>query len=142
MTMMSDPYEWTWRGWVAAILPILVLLGPGVVTSHAAEGEATYSKDIAPILQRSCERCHRPGQIAPMSLTSYEEARPYARAIKNRTQLRNRQGVMPPWMIEKNIGIQGYKGDISLSEAEIQLIADWADNGAARGKPRRPPPAS
>ena len=135
MTMISDPYEWTWRGWVAAILPILVLLGPGVVTSHAVEGEATYSKDIAPILQRSCERCHRPGQMAPMSLTSYEEARPYARAIKNRTQLRNRQGVMPPWMIEKNIGIQGYKGDISLSEAEIQLIADWADNGAPRGNP-------
>ena len=142
MTMVkSDANNWTLRGWVVATLPVLVLLGPGVATSQAAEGEATYSKDVAPILQRSCERCHRPGQIAPMSLTSYEEVRPYARAIKNRTALRNRMGVMPPWMIEKNIGIQGYKNDISLSEAEIQLIADWADNGAPRGNPGDLPPA-
>ena len=106
----------------------------------AAAAEVTYTKDIAPILQRSCEQCHRPGQIAPMSLRTYEEVRPYARSIKNRTALRNRMGVMPPWMIEKNIGIQGYKNDRSLSEAEIQLIADWADDGAPRGNPADLPP--
>ena len=61
-----------------------------------AAAQATYSKDIAPILQRSCENCHRPGQIAPMALTNFEEVRPYARAIKFRTSLRNRPGVMPP----------------------------------------------
>ena len=105
-----------------------------------AAAEVTYSKDIAPILQRSCEKCHRPGQIAPMALTNYEEVRPYARAIKFRTSLRNRPGVMPPWMMEKNIGIQEYKNDPSLSEAEIQLIGEWADNGAARGNPADLPP--
>ena len=101
----------------------------------SAAAEVTFTKDIAPILQRSCEQCHRPGQIAPMSLQTYEEVRPYARAIKNRTALTSRMGVMPPWMIEKDIGIQGFKNDRSLSETEVQLIAEWADAGAPRGNP-------
>src|SRR5688572_21021476 len=57
----------------------------------------TFTKDIAPILQRSCQQCHRPDSLAPMSLMTYEEARPYARAMKAKTALRGRQGVMPPW---------------------------------------------
>src|SRR5262245_49164314 len=59
----------------------------------------TFTKDVAPILQRSCQSCHRPGSVAPMSLISYEDVRPYARAIKQRTQLRDKPGVMPPWYI-------------------------------------------
>lgn len=97
--------------------------------------EATFSKDIAPILQRSCQKCHRPNSLAPMSLITYEEVRPWARAIKNRTALRDRMGVMPPWYIEKDIGIQRFENDPSLSDEEVALIAAWADNGAPQGNP-------
>ena len=99
----------------------------------AAAGEVTFTKDIAPILQRSCQTCHRPDGVAPMSLVTYEEVRPWARAIKQRTGLGPRAGVMPPWYIEKNIGIQHYKDDPSLSESEIAKVAKWADSGAPRG---------
>ncbi len=98
-----------------------------------AAPEVTFTKDIAPILQRSCQNCHRPGQVAPMSLVTYEDARPWARAMKQRTGLRDKAGVMPPWYIEKNIGIQHYKNDPSLSDAEVAKIAKWADTGAPRG---------
>ena len=98
-------------------------------------GEVTYTRDIAPILQRSCVQCHNVDGGAPMPLTSYEEVRPYARAIKTRTHMGPRAGVMPPWFIEKNIGIQRYKGDPSLSEAELARISSWVDNGAPRGNP-------
>ena len=65
--------------------------------------EITFTKDIAPILQRSCQDCHRTDSIAPMSLLTYEEARPWARSIKDKVVTR----AMPPWYIDKNIGIQG-----------------------------------
>ena len=103
-------------------------------------GEVTFAKDIAPILQRSCQHCHQPDSIAPMSLLTYEEARPWARAIKQRTALRRGRGAMPPWFIEKDIGIQRFKDDISLTEAEIAKIGKWADNGAPRGNPADLPP--
>lgn len=79
--------------------------------------------------------------MAPMSLLTYEEVRPWARSIKQRTALRNRTGVMPPWFIEKDVGIQRYQDDPSLSEAEIALIADWVDRGAPEGDPADLPPA-
>jgi len=112
------------------------------VSETAAQTKAavTFSKDIAPILQRSCQQCHRPGSVAPMSLLTYEEARPYARAMKARTALRDRRGAMPPWYIEKNVGIQHFKDDFSLSEEDIATIAAWADNGAPQGNPADAPP--
>ena len=108
--------------------------------SAAAEHEVTFARDIAPILQRSCQECHRPASVAPMSLLTYEEVRPWARAIKTRTALRNKRGAMPPWFIEKDIGIQQYKNDPSLTEEEIEKIAVWADNGAPLGNPADLPP--
>ncbi|SVA01511.1 uncharacterized protein METZ01_LOCUS54365, partial [marine metagenome] len=81
------------------------------VAQPAAHGDVTFTKDIAPILQRSCQKCHRPNSLAPMSLITYDEVRPWARSIKQRTGLRNRMGVMPPWYIEKDIGIQQFKDD-------------------------------
>jgi mono/diheme cytochrome c family protein len=109
----------------------------------AAPGEVTFTKDIAPILQRSCQNCHRPGGVAPMPLTTYEEVRPWARSIKMRTGIGPKAGVMPPWYVEKNIGIQHYKDDPSLSDEEIARIAKWADGGAPRGNPAdMPPPKS
>ena len=100
-----------------------VVLAAGIALPAWSAGgqtdEVTFTKDIAPILQRSCQHCHRPDSIAPMSLLTYEEARPWARAIKQRTSLRRGRGAMPPWFIEKDIGIQRFKDDISLTEAEI-----------------------
>ena len=106
-----------------------------------AAGAVTFSKDIAPIFQRSCQNCHQPNSVAPMSLISYTDARPWAKSIKARVLIRNKRGAMPPWYIEKNIGIQHYKNDNSLSDDEIAKIVSWADNGAPEGNPADLPPA-
>ena len=119
---------------------VLALPLPALAQSSPAAAQVTFTKDIAPILQRSCQRCHRPESVAPMSLITYEDARPWARAMKQRTGLRNKPEAMPPWFIEKDIGVQGFKGDLSLTEEEIEKIAIWADNGAPRGNPADMPP--
>lgn len=124
-------------GWKLALG--LALLS-SVMVSAPQTAEVTFSKDIAPILQRSCQNCHRPDGVAPMSLVSYEDVRPWARSIKMRTGLGPKAGVMPPWYVEKNIGIQHFQNDPSLSDAEIAAIAKWADNGAPRGNPADMPP--
>ena len=113
-------------------LAVVALFLPANALAQATP-QVTFAKDIAPILQRSCQQCHRPGSVAPMSLLTYEEARPWARAMKNRTAFRNRRGAMPPWFIEKDLGIQHYKNDPSLTEEEIAKIAIWADSGAPLG---------
>jgi hypothetical protein len=97
--------------------------------------EVTFNKDIAPILERSCINCHRAGGAAPMSFTSYQEVRRYAQRIMDRTAIRDRMGAMPPWYAEKDIGIQHYIGDPSLSDEELALIQAWATNGAPEGRP-------
>jgi mono/diheme cytochrome c family protein len=112
----------------------------GQIASNTDHPQVTFTKDIAPILQRSCQKCHRPDSVAPMSLLTYEEVRPWARSIKYRTGRRNKPDAMPPWYIEKNVGIQQYKGDISLSDQEIAKIATWVDSGAPRGNPADMPP--
>src|SRR5262245_40720611 len=105
-----------------------VSFSPGAMSGQtpAAPPRVPFTKDIAPILQRSCQNCHRPESLAPMSLLTYEEVRPYAAAIKRRTALRGKQGSMPPWYIEKNIGIQHYKNDTSLSDEDLDKIKWWA----------------
>ena len=120
----------------------LVGLAALVVASAPAAAQTavehpTFSKDIAPILQRSCQKCHRPNALAPMPLISYEDVRPWARAIKYRTGLRDQMGVMPPWYIEKDIGIQEFKDDWSLSDAEIEMIAPLGRQRRAAGQSRR-----
>ena len=95
----------------------------------------TFSKDIAPILQRSCENCHRVDGGGPMSLVTYQEVRRYASRIREKTAIRDRMGAMPPWYVEKDIGIQHYQNDPSLSDRELALIQAWVDNGAPEGNP-------
>ena len=130
-----------WKLAAAAVAAIALLGVPQVAAAGQSGGEeVTFTKDIAPILQRSCQNCHRPNSVAPMSLLTYEEVRPWARSIKQRTALRNRMGVMPPWFIEKDVGIQNFKEDISLSEVEIEAIGAWVDAGAPRGNPADMPP--
>jgi hypothetical protein len=104
--------------------------------AFAADSNVTFNKDIAPILQRSCQNCHRPGSIAPMSLLTYEDARPWARAIKSKVVLRQ----MPPWHVDRNVGIDKFKDDPSLSAAEIAAISAWVDQGAPEGNPKDMPP--
>jgi hypothetical protein len=115
---------------------------PAAATAQSDDspGEVTFTTDIAPILQRSCQQCHRPDGIAPMPLTTYEEVRPWARAMKMKTGLGPRMGVMPPWFVEKDLGIQKFKDDPSLSNEEIAKIAKWSDSGAPRGNPADMPP--
>ncbi len=115
-------------------LPTAATLTLGAAPKTASE--VTFTKDIAPILQRSCQQCHRPESVAPMSLITYDDARPWARSMKAKTALREK----PPWFVEKNIGIQEFKDDISLSDEEIAAIAAWADAGAPRGNPADMPP--
>src|SRR5262245_38779657 len=128
---------------IAAALA-LTMGAPGTALRAAQADTAaapTFTRDIAPILQRSCQNCHRPDGVAPMALVTYEQVRPYARAIKQRTSIGPHRGVMPPWYVEKNVGNQKYKNDPSLSEAEIATIGRWADAGAPQGNPADLPPA-
>ena len=130
----------TRHGLLGAAPLLALLLAPASLSAGEAAGEVTFTRDVAPILQRSCQSCHRPNSLAPMSLITYEEVRPWARSIKQRTGLRNRMGVMPPWFLEKDVGIQAIKEDTSLSEDEIRTIAAWVDAGAPRGNPDDLPP--
>lgn len=95
--------------------------------------EVTFHKDIEPILQRSCQTCHRDGGVAPMPLVTYEQTVPFAGLIEYKTGLRDRAGAMPPWYAEKNVGIQHFKSDPSLSDEEIAAISTWARSGAPQG---------
>ena len=126
---------------VAVAVTASVAAFPQAAAAQAAAGESvTFSRDVAPILQRSCQKCHRPEALAPMALITYDEVRPWARAIRNRTGLRDKPGAMPPWFIEKDVGIQSFKDDPSLSDEEIRLIARWVDAGAPEGDPAGLPP--
>src|SRR5690349_19572104 len=109
----------------------------GVSSLVAAEpGSATpvFSKDIAPILYRHCASCHRAGQIAPMSLLSYEEVRPWAASIREKVAT----GAMPPWHSAAPAG--QFSNDRRLSDAEKALISRWAAGGAPKGDIKELPP--
>ena len=125
--------------WLVAALVIPMAGLNSIAQSTAAPGEVTFTKDIAPILQRSCQQCHRPDGVAPMPLVTFEDVRPWARSIKLRTGRGPHAGVMPPWYVEKDLGVQHFKNDPSLSADEIAKIAAWADGGAPRGNPAELP---
>src|SRR5215813_7220207 len=109
------------------------LMTVGAVVALAAPGLAadtpnrpvTFSKQIAPIFQTKCQECHQPNSIAPMSLITYKEVRPWARAIKQRVASRQ----MPPWHIDPSVGVQKFKNDMSLSNEQIDAIVRWVDAG-------------
>ena len=107
-----------------------------IVATASADDAPTYSRDVAPIIQGSCQQCHRPDGIGPMSLLTYEQTLPFAPLIRYRVE----QRIMPPWHLDRTVGIQEYKNDISLSDAEIETIVRWADAGAPEGDPADLPP--
>ncbi|MXZ71579.1 MAG: cytochrome c [Acidobacteria bacterium] len=118
------------------VLLLGALLLPGAAVAQSADPEEpTFANDVAPILYESCVNCHRPGEIAPMSLISYQEVRPWARSIKNKVETR----AMPPWHLDRHIGIQKFKNDPSLTDAQIATIVRWVDNGAPQGNPADTP---
>src|SRR4029077_1375118 len=80
--------------------------------------EITFAKDVAPILQEKCQKCHRPGEMAPMSLLTYPEVRPLARAVKTKVVARE----MPPWYVDTKIGIQKFKNNAALSDEQLDTI--------------------
>jgi len=113
------------------VVVALLLAAPAGAQTSIPSDQPTFAKDVAPILQRSCVSCHRAGEMAPMSLQTYEEARPWARSIKARTASHE----MPPFHIDKSIGITSFKNDPSLTSDEIATIGRWVDAGAPRGNP-------
>src|SRR5207245_6789756 len=102
---------------------------------NSAQPQITFAKDVVPILQAKCQECHHAGGMAPMSLVTYEETRPWARAMKQRVETR----VMPPWHLDKTVGIQRFQNDLSLSDEQIATIARWVDEGAPLGNPKDMP---
>jgi len=118
------------RIWSGALVlwALLAFLAPSAYAQPAGQ-RVTFTKDIAPIFQQKCESCHRDNSIAPMSLVSYKEARPWAKSLKKAVVTRD----MPPWHIDKTVGIQDFKNDRSLTEKQIDTIVQWVDSGAPKG---------
>jgi len=114
---------------VAAFCVVATASGP------ADAKKVTFTKDVAPIFFNNCVQCHRPGEIAPMSLLSYKDARPWARSIKEKVTI----GVMPPWHADPHIG--EFANDRRLSQQQIETISTWVDQGAPEGNPKDLPPA-
>jgi len=127
----------SWLGGLVRVAPATVLAVAGLALPQAAVAQqVSYAKDVAPIFQAKCTQCHHAGTGAPMALTTFEEARPWARSIK--TRVSNRE--MPPWHLDKTVGIRKYKNDLSLTDAEIATIVKWVDAGAPGGNPADAPP--
>jgi len=109
---------------------IALAIGAGDITAQESlEDDVTYARDVAPILQQNCQVCHQPGSIAPISLMTYDDARRYARRIRSKVAERS----MPPWHIDRSVGIQDFKNDRGLTDKEIETIVQWVDNGTPFG---------
>ena len=117
-----------------AALSIITLTSASAGDAKKAAKAVTFNKDVAPIFFKRCVECHRAGEIAPMSLMSYKEARPWARSIKEKVLDRT----MPPWHADPNHG--EYSNDRSLSQREVDTIAAWVDGGAKEGEQKDLPP--
>src|SRR3979409_968821 len=122
------------RAALSATMFMLAVAMP-VMAADAAK-PVTFSRDVAPIFQAKCQGCHQPNSIAPMSLITYQESRPWARSIRERVSTRQ----MPPWHIDKSVGVQKFKNDMSLSDEQIDTIVRWVDAGAPQGDPKDMPP--
>src|SRR6186713_2358850 len=124
-------------GLAAGIFAVVAAAGTAAGAAgpeRAAGAVPTFAKDVAPILYKNCTTCHRPGEIAPMSLLTYEDARPYARAIRDEVG----EGHMPPWHADAPHGT--FENERSLSDADRKTLFDWIDGGAPKGDSKDLPP--
>src|SRR5438067_12092546 len=119
-----------------AALGLLIITPALVLAADSVKPAPTFAKDVAVIFQDKCQECHRPGTTAPMSLLTYEETRPWSRSIRQRVITRN----MPPWHLDKTVGIQHLQNDRSLSDSQIATIVRWVDSGSPMGNPKDMPP--
>ncbi|MCM3879466.1 MAG: hypothetical protein ND807_05095 [Vicinamibacterales bacterium] len=123
------------RTWAGVLCAALTVSTP-ILAADSTSQPVTFSKDVAPIFQEKCQQCHQPNSIAPMSLITFENARPWARSIKQRVMTRQ----MPPWHIDPSVGVHEFKNDISLTDGQIDTIVRWVDAGAPQGNPKDLPP--
>lgn len=122
----------------AAVLSMLAAMASaqlGAQATTAPATGATFSKDVAPIFYKNCTNCHRPGEIAPMSLLTFKDARPWAKSIATQVS----KGTMPPWHADPSHG--QFLNDRRLSQAEKDTIVAWANAGAPEGNPSDMPAA-
>lgn len=122
--------------WWIAVGGVGVLALGGAVSAQGPAPEVTFTRDVAPILQQKCQVCHQPDSIGPMSLLTYADAKQYAGRIKAKVTSR----LMPPWHIDKALGIQQFKNDRSLTDDQIATIARWVDGGMPQGDAKDLPP--
>lgn len=113
----------------STVTAMATLLISTLASAQSSAQDVTFTRDIMPILQENCQECHRAEGIAPMSLMTYDQVRPWAPVIKLKVVERK----MPPWHIDRTIGIQQFKNDISLSDEEVAMISAWVDAGAPQG---------
>ncbi|MEQ1730437.1 MAG: hypothetical protein ABL982_18885 [Vicinamibacterales bacterium] len=123
------------RSSAIAALVLGAALALPAAAAAAVPANPTFTKDIAPIFQDKCEACHRPDSIAPMSLKTFAEVRPWVRSIKARVENRT----MPPWSIDRSIGVQKFRNDRSLSDEQFATVVKWIDAGAPQGDPKDMP---
>jgi hypothetical protein len=127
------------RSRLVLLLTCLFVLSAATFSMRATAGETvksdpvTFNKDVLPVLQKNCQTCHRPGEIAPMSFLTYKDTRPWAKAMKEAVVSRQ----MPPWFVDPAYG--HFANDRRLRDADIQMISAWADGGAVEGDPKDMP---
>ena len=129
------PMPITHRHPVLSLWPAAFAAASLFAAAPTATPNVTFSKDVAPIVEKHCQECHRPGEAAPFPLLNYQQARPWAKAMKEAVLLKK----MPPWYADPHYG--KFSNDRSLSQAEIATLVAWADGGAPEGDPRDLPPA-
>ena len=130
-TPVVHPQRWRTACGLVLVVGLVALSNP-VVAAENAEGAPTFNEDIAAILYDNCANCHRAGQVAPMALTSYRAARPWARAIKAKVRARE----MPPWYADPRYG--SFRNEMTLTPDEIDTLVAWADAGAPEGTGEAP----
>jgi mono/diheme cytochrome c family protein len=118
------------RRFLITIGAALAISAPALAADSATP--PTFSKDVSRILQQKCQQCHQPNSIAPMSLITFQDARPWARSMRQRVITRQ----MPPWHIDQSVGVRHFKNDMSLTDEQIDTIVRWVDAGAPEGDPK------
>jgi hypothetical protein len=119
---------------MAGLVATVAGQGPGGSAADVTTVPVTFHKEVLPILQKNCQSCHRPGQIGPMPLLTYQQARPWANSIKAKVASRQ----MPPWLADPKHGV--FLNDTSLPQGDIDTLVAWADRGAPEGNPGDAPP--